>query len=185
MRERWMRLIGVTDVVEQTPLRLLLFLAMVTWFFAEPLLAADAIGNWFDHRFFYNITEITRKIIVEQGALPLWNPYSCGGIPHLGNPTVALFVPTLPLPLVFGAAVGVKLTIVAMLVVGAEGSYRLARHIGARPVASLIAGATFPLCGTMAHWLRTGQDFLGVELLPWVMLMTLRAYAGERRAILW
>lgn len=176
---------GLEAVVASTPLRLGGFLALAAWYFAAPLAAAHRIGASFDHRFYYALAEITRKLLVEQRTVPLWNPYFCGGIPHLANPTVALLVPTLPLVLVFGAAVGQKLTVVAMLVVGLEGCHRLARALGADALSALLAGPVFALSGEMTAWLATGQDFLGVLLIPWVLCMTVRAHGGDRRAVAW
>ncbi len=181
MAHRWSA--RFEDALGRTPARLLLFLLLATWFFAAPLGSAHAIGASFDHRFYYALAEVTRKVLVDQHALPTWNPYFCGGIPHLGNPTVSLVVPTLPLVLVFGAAVGLKLTVLTLLVVGLEGGYRLARELGADAVSALVAGPVFALSGEMAVWLHSGQDFLGVELLPWVLLATIRAQRGERGAI--
>lgn len=172
----------VDAVLGRRPVRLCLFLALAVWFFWAPLGAAHAIGESFDHRFYYALAEITRKLLVEQGVPPTWNPYFCGGIPHLGNPTVSLLVPTLPLVLIFGAAVGLKLTVVTVLVVGLEGGYRLARELGADAISALVAGPVFALSGEMAVWLQSGQDFLGVELLPWVLLAVVRAHRGDRRA---
>lgn len=76
-----------------------------------------------DFDYFLQNYEAVRKIILEYGQFPWWNPWSGGGLPLYANPQVGVFsIPTI-LVLLFGTVVGLKLSVLFFIVVGQIGAY--------------------------------------------------------------
>ena len=61
---------------------------------------------------------------------PFWDPYKCGGMPLIGNPSSRVLTPFFLLHLIRGPLIGIHLEIVAHLAIGFAGAHLLAR--GAR-----------------------------------------------------
>jgi hypothetical protein len=68
---------------------LLLFTAALLW----PLCRGRAL-YWGDILFYFEPMAAFTQAHLEQGRLPLWNPYVLCGQPYLGNPQMGLFYPT-------------------------------------------------------------------------------------------
>jgi len=90
-----------------------------------------AWGSTRDWGYFTFLEEVTRKTILEFRQFPLWNPYYFGGAEQLANPQSTLLSPTTLLTLGFGTALGLKFGVVAFVLLGLTGMYRLTRHLGA------------------------------------------------------
>src|SRR5439155_20204831 len=142
----------------------------------HPMFSSPRAGGYtFDWAFFQLFDEIARKTILDYHQLPVWNPYYCGGTPMLGNPQTTFLVPTFPLVLLFGTTFGERLSILAVLIVGCEGGYRLVRQLGMRPTAALLGAIAFPLFGCSWMWIEEGQYGLPANALAtWVLYGYLR-----------
>ena len=94
--------------------------------------------------------EVTRLGVVDWGQLPVWNPFTQGGVPLLANPEFPLFYPPFALVLALGTEAGIKLGILfhyGLLILGCwvagreMGLSRLSAHLGA---AFLVFSAFLP-----------------------------------------
>jgi hypothetical protein len=142
------------------------------------LLATGMTACHYDWVYFHTTSEITRWSILDHGALRFWNPYTCGGIEHLGDPQTEFLSPLFPLILLFGSYLGLKLFAWAHLAIGLLGGVRLGRELGlSRPwsvaIAAVIAGAPFHLW----HLYAGHIPFLQLQWLPWIVW----SYLASRR----
>lgn len=119
---------------------------------------------------------------IEQGQLPLWNPYLFSGIPFVANPQPALFYPptwlaaVMPLNRAFGSIILLHVWLAGV------GMYLWLRAEGASSVGSLFAGVVFAFSGYFIVRIRAGH--LGVlttgSWLPLLLWLFRRASARRR-----
>src|SRR5688572_7578528 len=57
----------------------------------------------------------------DHGQLPLWNPYTCGGMYAIGNPQTRVASPTLVLSVLLGSRRAEALLVFLFLILGMEG----------------------------------------------------------------
>ena len=107
---------------------------------------------------------------------PLWNPWTCGGQVYLANPQSLVATPTFPLVLLFGTALGAKLTLVAYYFCAFDGMYRLARSYEISLPSSMLAAVLFGTGGWLAlHFAEGHCTFFGAALFPYAMYFYRRA----------
>ncbi|HUQ08158.1 MAG TPA: hypothetical protein VM261_36940, partial [Kofleriaceae bacterium] len=164
VRERWERWL---------PLLFVLFALAAVWpIFLHP----DYFASAYDWRYFQSWIEVGRRAIVWFHQAPLWNPYGCGGEVLLANPQSEVASPTFLLPLVFGTALGIKLTILFYLFCAFDGMYRLARHLALGIAGALFASVLFGAGGWLALHLSSGHsNFASAALFPYLILCYRRA----------
>jgi hypothetical protein len=133
---------------------------------------------------FHTSVEISRRSLLEHGALPFWNPHTCGGIEHLGDPQTEFLSPLFPLIVAFGSFLGLKLFAWAHLVIGLLGGVRLGRELGlcrvwSVAIAMVVAASPFHL------WhLNAGHiPFLQFQWLPWIVWSYLAARRNPALAL--
>jgi hypothetical protein len=130
-------------------------------------------GDWGLHCF---LDEAPRKIILEHGQFPFWNPYASGGRPALANPQFKAFRPGYLLTLAFGCNTGQRIELVLMFIVGALGMFVLMRHIGAKSVPAVFAATLFALSGYFGmHMMDWHVPFFPLFFVPWIYLCYLRS----------
>lgn len=108
---------------------------------------------------------------LRSGRLPLWNPFSGCGSPHLANAQSGVFDPFHliaylgPLPDAYAWMAA------ARLFVAGWGMYLLARYWGLGAWGCLFAGLSYPLSGFLVCWLLYPVTSAAVWL-PWILLAT-------------
>jgi hypothetical protein len=122
------------------------------------------------------------RSLLRDGTLPAWNPYAMGGIPLYPNTQTGLFSPfNLPLwvlPLTYGLGVSAAFKLLA----AAFGTYLLARELGVRLLAGVLAGVAFGFSAVNIVWLAH-ETLPGVVVMaPWALWLVERAYARGRPA---
>jgi hypothetical protein len=85
--------------------------------------------------------------VLQDGALPLWDPFRQGGQPGLANPNTVALYPTNLLYTVLSLWVAFNLDIVLHFMLCGAGTYVLARILGFPPRAAMISGLAFQFCG--------------------------------------
>lgn len=131
-------------------------------------------SDW-DTHLTYNLVAL--KSIQEFKQFPLWNPYECGGTPLLAHPESLFMTPFFVFILLFGAAIGVKLQILAHLILGLIGMYYLSRYLKISFEGSLLSSvilmlsSVYPLHIVMGHTL-----WLSAAFIPWVYLFYLKSW---------
>jgi len=154
-----------------------LFALAVAW----PVLATAGMINLFrDAQVLFAYERDAAWSVLHFGSLPLWDPYYCGGLYALGTPQSRFASPTFLLSLLFGPARGEALTILAMLIVGLEGTFQYARSRGAGALGALLAAPIFAVSGVfIASPFLGWTNFFGFELLPWALVLLRRAWRGD------
>jgi len=117
---------------------------------------------------------------IHDGRLPLWNPYSYGGMTLQGNFQTALLYPLTWLALVLPIAVAWGPIGLLKLLTAGLGAYALARHLTLRPAAALIAALIYMLCAPNVVWLQWPLATV-FSVFPWVLLATDRLYRRQSR----
>jgi len=122
------------------------------------------------------------KANLQQGEVPLWNPYQLGGIPFMaaGQPSTLyplnLIYYVLPLESAFG-----WFTVINLWLCGWSMSI-FVRALGVRPLSAVVSGVTWQLCG----FLVAGAVFpmmLGASV--WIPLLLLMSEFIIRREPIW
>lgn len=90
---------------------------------------------------------------LDQGRLPLWNPYINGGQPFLANAQSALFSPFNLISYLFSLNTSFIVTALLPLFVAGLFTYLLAREIGVSKIGSLASMIAFSFSGPMIVWL--------------------------------
>jgi hypothetical protein len=143
-------------------------------------------ANWGDCRYFWFILEVDHQTIGRFHELPLWNPYYCGGAPHLANPQSSPLSPLTPLILMFGMPIGYRLGYTAGLLTALLAMRAYARTLGLSEVASAVAGAGFGVCGALAQHMGGGHwSWMGFALHPLLLRSLLLATRGRRAHVAW
>lgn len=146
--------------------------AVVAPTFAHP----EYFASSYDWRLFETWMEAGRRSVLWYHQFPLWNPWTCGGQVYLANPQSLVATPTFLLVVIFGTALGAKLTLVTYYFCAFDGSYRLARHLGNSIVGSCFAAILTGTGGWFAlHFSEGHCTFFGAALFPYAMLFYRRS----------
>jgi len=114
---------------------------------------------------------------IQAGRLPLWNPYSFFGFPHLANLQSGVLYPP-NLLLLLGFPLGFNLSLVLHYVLAAVGAAVLARLLGNGLGASRIAGVAYGFAPFVASLNDLNAYLFTCCWLPWLVVCGLRL--GER-----
>jgi hypothetical protein len=123
----------------------------------------------------------------ETGELPLWNPYSYGGMPFIHDVQVAAFYPPHALLyLLSEERVGAAMSwlVVAHVILAGWLMFGYARYRGLRPAGALVAGIGYMFAGKWLLHVLAGGHYIMIPLawLPLVLLLLEQAVA--RRSLL-
>lgn len=115
------------------------------------------------------------------GEFPGWNPYMCGGTPHLANPQTYFLSPTFLASLIFGEVIGPKLAFTFAIAIGLFGAFLLTETVQIRGLSVFLPGMVFLLSGFTTTHLANGQ-FLWLTLawVPWIVTGFLRSLTRSR-----
>ncbi|NUN16469.1 MAG: hypothetical protein HUU55_22805 [Myxococcales bacterium] len=161
---------AIDRAFERVPVRLSFF-ALVAFFACLPMFeSAGWLNDFRDAHILYVYEEGAVRAVLDDAALPLWNPWYCGGMYNLGTPQSRFASPTFLLSLVFGTLKAQALITFLLIIIGMEGFYRYARLRTESAVGPALAAPIFALQGLFATSYHNGWiHFLGFELLPLVM----------------
>lgn len=149
----------------------LLWLALATLALWPIFRHPDRFAVQYDWRYFQSWIEVGRRSIAWFHQVPLWNPYGCGGEVLLANPQSEVASPTFLLPLLFGTALGIKLTLLVYYFCAFDGMYRLARRHEVQPLAAGFAAVLFGTGGWLALHLSSGHsNFASAALFPYLVI---------------
>jgi len=102
--------------------------------------------------------------------IPLWDPYSCGGMPLLANPLFAGLTPWLGLDLILGPVTGVNLQIPIHLAIAWAGGYVLARCLGTGVIGGLTCASIFSASSWFFIQVVVGHfEMMATAYLPWIL----------------
>jgi hypothetical protein len=155
--------------------------------FATPdgIASGDAFrdNDWLNCRSF---DLITRDALLNHGQFPLRSHLIGGGFPVVAHPSDGSWAPTLLAVLLFGDVLGVKLNLLAMLLVGTWGVYGLARRwLGLAPAPAVFAALLFAFSGWAPAMLLVGFYNQALYLLAPAVLWLLISGVGRPARLLW
>ena len=106
--------------------------------------------------------------IVQQGHLPLWNPYAFSGIPLLGDGQTAIFYPPNWLSFVLPPAAAINYTILLQFSLAGAGMFTFTRSLGVGRWAATLAAIAFMFNGFLATRMVHLSIMSGAALVPFV-----------------
>ncbi|MDB4943216.1 MAG: hypothetical protein JWP97_2750 [Labilithrix sp.] len=166
-------------------LRLVLWLAIAAWLHQGVLTDAFKVAEWMDEHQFISWETSDRETLLRFGQLPAWNPYWCGGTVGIAAPEDPFLGPDFLLRLVFGVLNGRRLALLLLVVMGFEGTYRLCRRLDATVMAAAFGAVVYGACDRFVPFVHDGWiNFLGFELVPWVLLCFLKGLESWRWRLL-
>lgn len=171
-------------VVDVTWLRWSFWLLLAAWFLQPALALPFHVGKAQDWAYFNQHATSAWLSWTVYGQFPQWEPFSCGGIPAIGNLQGTPVGLTQLCAALFGLMPGQRLASLLFVLIGLEGGFHYARHRGAHGFGALAAGVLFGLSGRFVQLFHDGQPvFLSFELLPWALLCLERGWVRWRYAV--
>ena len=161
-------------ILQKRPWLVPVVLAILTIILFKPVILPPEAGQVLDSHdlrdMFYPQQEFNRQAI-QDGELPLWNPYLFLGIPHIGNPHVALFYPGNWFVWWAGTQHGINLMMVLHTWLGAWGMAHLMRRFGATHTSRTVSGVVYAMSGWAAARYYAGHYNLELVMgwLPWIL----------------
>lgn len=150
---------------------LLLFLTLI--FLGKVLVPPDgwAIGAHDMRGQFYPWLTYTVSEL-QDGRLPLWDPYEFSGYPFISNPQIGLFYPPTWLAFILPVNVGISWYVALHILLAALGMYSYVRFIKGGWAGALLAAIAFAFSGFFAARIWAGHIGLlaTVAWIPWTML---------------
>jgi hypothetical protein len=172
-------------IASMTVLRLVVWVAIAAWVYHGILSDPFKLAEWMDDHQFYAWETSDRATLLRWGQLPAWNPYWCGGTPGIAAPEDSFLSPDFILRLVYGVAHGRRLAVMLFMVAGFEGTYRLCRRFDCTVAGSMFAALMFGTCDRFVSFLHDGWiNFMGFELVPWVILCFVNGLVSWRWRLL-
>ncbi|WP_165227951.1 YfhO family protein [Aquisphaera insulae] len=119
------------------------------------------------------------RAMLRRGRIPLWNPHSGMGAPHLANGQSAVFDPinaiayATTIPFALGWMAAIRLWIAGL------GAFLLARFWGLGAWSRWFAGLAYPFCGFLVVWLLYPVTPVAIWL-PWILLASDRSLEDPR-----
>ncbi len=171
-------------IVDITWVRWSFWLLLAAWFLGPALALPYHVGKAQDWAYFNQHATSAWLSWTVYGQLPQWEPFSCGGIPAIGNLQGTPVGLTQLCAALFGLMPGQRIASLLFVLLGLEGGFLYARHRGAHGFGALAAGVLFGLSGRFVQLFHDGQPvFLSFELLPWALLCLERGWRQWRFAV--
>ncbi|MFW6116205.1 MAG: YfhO family protein [bacterium] len=117
--------------------------------------------------------EVFARRSIAQGQLPLWNPYTEGGLPFVGNAQSAVFCPFSLVGYLFPLYASYVVRAILRFLVAGIFTYVFARDIGIGVLGALLAMVTFTFSGPMVMWLGHPHSSV-IVWLPAILFTTER-----------
>jgi hypothetical protein len=115
------------------------------------------------------------------GHLPEWNPYVGMGLPLLAAPVHGTLYPGHVLLLLGPAYWSVPFCWFVHTLVAAGGAYAVARTLGCRPAAALLAGLVWSVGGYAVSMWENGEKILSSAWIPWTVFGLVRLWRARSR----
>jgi len=139
--------------------------------------------NDWDFMVFHN--GVQRESIIKYNQLPFWNPYECGGNVLFAHPDTTIFSTIFLFVLIFGELAGLKIAIIAHLIIGMIGAFFLAKELKLNNLAALTVSFTFMLSSTYIARQAVGHTvYMNMVLIPLVLLFYIKSLKDKKNIIL-
>lgn len=105
----------------------------------------------------------------KNGQIPLWNPYSFAGNPHVANFQSAVFSPFNLLFLILPFVDAWSILVLSQTLLAGLFMYLYLREISVSKAGSVISSIAFMFCGFMVSWLAYGTLSMAITFLPLIL----------------
>lgn len=140
--------------------------------------------GWGDFSFFAQAYEAIRINIVDYHQFPWWNPWVAGGVPLYANPQVGVFSLQTVLVIIFGAPLGLKLTIALFTYLGYFSMYLLLRRSFRIPrITAILLGLIWIFSSFFVSHLPSHFSFIWFLIAPLFINLSLQL-KGIKRGVL-
>ena len=119
---------------------------------------------------------------LREGRLPLWNPWQFAGEPFLAAYYAGLFYPPNAIYLLTRVPLGIEISGVLHMLLGACGMAALARRLRIDWPGALVAAFTFVWSGWFVFSTNQPRILSAIAWMPWTCWLVDRVLAGERCA---
>ncbi len=116
------------------------------------------------------------RSVVDEGMIPLWNPYQFCGTPFLANAQTAPLYPLNILFILFEPVRAFGLSAMIHLFLAGAFTFLLARALGVGRFGATVSGVTFAFSAFMVLWLELPTLVNVATWLPLVLYLILRAW---------
>lgn len=117
---------------------------------------------------------------LKKGQIPLWNPYSFSGNPHLANYQSAVFSPFNLLFFVLPFIDAWSFLILLQPLLAGIFIYLLIRELKVSQAGSLLSAISFMFCGFMVVWMAYGTLSMAMAFLPLALLGIEKGFGKKR-----
>jgi len=128
---------------------------------------------------FYPWEAFARRSLAK-GRLPLWNPYTDGGTPFIGNAQSAIFSPFHLVGYLFSLHSSLVVGAFLRLFVAGTFTFLFAREVGINFFGALLAMVAFTFSGPMIMWLGHPHSLV-IAWLPMILFTTERVLTRRRK----
>lgn len=118
---------------------------------------------------------------LQQGEIPLWNPYIFSGMPLLASIYPGSLYPPNWIFVVLSSGIAINLVVITTYHLAILGSYRYARALGFDRVAALLVGVMFAFGGFMVTSMGQTATIATACWLPWILLAIEKLYRKPSR----
>jgi hypothetical protein len=119
---------------------------------------------------------------LREGRLPLWNPWQFAGEPFLAAYYAGLFYPLNAIYLFVSVPLGIEISGVLHMLLGACGITALARRLHIDWLGAVVAAFTFVWSGWFVFSANQPRILSAMAWMPWTCWLVDRVLAGHRRA---
>ena len=139
-------------------------------------------GDWDQFTFRF---ATPRVAMLRDGQLPLWNPYVNGGNVLLAHPHCPALSPWYLPTLLLGAALGLRVGVLLLMIVGTTGMAALLRLWGVSPAGRFLGGVLLMMSAHFAMHITEGHlEWCVLGLMPWVLWCLIRSQRDWRFAVI-
>ena len=125
-----------------------------------------------DWGYFNSLSLVVRSAVWKYGALPIHNPWVCGGLDIFANPQSRVWSPFFIADLILSPQFANIFSLLAYGVLGFIGTYYLLTELGSSAVASLLGSVMFISSNWFAlHFFEGHIPFGSMQLLPTVVFL--------------
>ncbi|MHB8519412.1 MAG: hypothetical protein ACYDH9_01520 [Limisphaerales bacterium] len=118
-----------------------------------------------------------------RGEIPLWNPLNDCGLPFLAQWNTMVLYPLSLFYVLFPLSWSLGIFCLGHLFLGGMGMYFLARRWTGNGLAAAVAGVAFAFNGLTLHALMWTNNSAALGWMPWVVLLTERAWREGGRLV--
>ena len=105
----------------------------------------------------------------KNGEIPLWNPYSFSGTPHLANYQSQVFSPTNLLYFIFPFLDAWSIQILLQPILAGIFMFLYMRSLKISELGSIISSVSFMFCGFVVTWMAYGTLGYAILFLPYAL----------------